>query len=504
MKKVILFSIAIIFSAVLGLIVPHYFNDTFTIEGTQNKAILEQNIEGYSDTNKVINKIYNSGKLIGIVKDLDNINNEIKNHQFNVDYEINKDLIGLTENIYIVEELSKVIYEDIDEKILDYLVSNNCIGVEAVCVNFSTDEGIYDKIFINDENDFKNAKNQFVLNFISQDTLNKINTGENISSPLSFGSVETGINIKQKMEVTKGITSPENILQDEKAIYEYLCYGKNTERQYYTTKEGDTLAGVGYYFKNMSAKQLMMLNPDVIKDENQIIEAGTVLNVTYYTSPLTITVTKERLAQEVMFPDNTIYVEDVSLPIGQTIVDTVEANGIKNVLYAETWVNGVLQDGTEKSSVVVKTPTQGKILIGAGSKLPTGRAGTGNWRWPVQNPLITCDFYCYAGHGGVDFYNLYNPWDYVLAIDNGVVLDKGWTNLGGYYIRIDHQNGYVTYYGHFSSMPFAEVGQNVMVGDVLGPIGMTGNATGPHVHLAMYENGVMVNPCSVLDCSLLY
>ena len=154
-------------------------------------------------------------------------------------------------------------------------------------------------------------------------------------------------------------------------------------------------------------------------------------------------------------------------------------------MYAETWVNGVLQDGTEKSSVVVKTPTQGKILIGAGSKIPTGRAGTGNWRWPVQNPLITCDFYCYAGHGGVDFYNLYNPWDYVLAVDNGIVLDKGWTDLGGYYIRIDHQNGYVTYYGHFSSMPFAEVGQNVMVGDVLGPIGMTGNATGPHVHLAM-------------------
>ena len=109
-----------------------------------------------------------------------------------------------------------------------------------------------------------------------------------------------------------------------------------------------------------------------------------------------------------------------------------------------------------------------------------------------------------AGHGGVDFYNLYKPWDYVLAIDSGVVIDTGWTGIGGYYARVDHNNGYITYYGHFSSPAYVEVGQSVTAGEILGPIGMTGNATGPHVHLAMYENGILINPCSVLNCSILY
>lgn len=504
MKKVLLFSIALIFSTLIGLVVPYYFEDKVHIDDFNNISVLNQGVAGYSDTNIVNYKIYDSGKLLGVVSNKEKLFDDIKNYDFHTDNDYDRNKIDLTDNIYIVEEFSKIIYENIDDSILKYLANNECIGIEAKSVEFSTDEGLYDKIFIANEEDFKKARDQFILNFISQDTLNKINRGERIDSPLSFGSVETGISIKQKMEISKGITTPDHILQNEKEIYEFLCYGHNNERQYYTTKQGDTLAGVGYYFKNMSAKQLMMLNPDIIKDENQIIEVGTVLNVTYYTSPLTITVSKERLAQEVVFPEATIYIEDKALPIGQSKVETEESNGIRNVLYTETWVNGVLQDGNEKSSVIVKTPTQGRVIIGAGSIIPRITAGSGNWRWPVSNPIITCDYYCYAGHGGVDFYNLYKPWDYVLAIDGGTIIDKGWTNIGGNYVRIDHHNGYITYYGHFSAPAYVEVGQNVSVGEILGPIGMTGNATGPHVHLAMYENGFLINPCSVLNCSLLY
>lgn len=504
MKNTILFSVAFVFSVLFGIVVPHFFDNSISIENFVDVSLVKQDVVGYSNEKIVNYKIYDSGKLIGTIKDKNKLLQDIKNYDFNTEYEYNKDTIGLTENIYIVEELSNIIFEDVDSKIIDYLSQNNCIGIETVCVEFSTDKGVYDKIFIADEKDFEKARDQFILNFISQDAINKIYSGETIESPLSFGSVDIGISVKEKVKITKGITTIDSIFKNDKEIYEFLCYGRNKERQYYTTKEGDTLAGVGYYFNNMSAKQIMMLNQDIIKDENQIIDTGTVLNVTYYTSPLTITVSKERFTQEVVFPDTTVYIEDKSLPIGQTIIDTAESNGIRNVLYTETWINGVLQEGVEKSSVIIKAATQGRVLIGAGSIIPEGSSGSGNWRWPVQNPIITCDYYCYAGHGGVDFQNLYNRWDYVLAVDSGVVLDKGWTDIGGYYVRIDHNNGYITYYGHFSAMPYVEVGESVTAGEILGPIGMTGFATGPHVHLAMYENGVMINPCSVLNCSLLY
>ena len=474
------------------------------LEDINNGSLVEQKIIGYADNNVLNYKVYDSGRLVGVVNNKDYFNSLVKSYDMDVDFEYDRGTIGLTENIYCVEELSNLLYENIDDSIFEYLVVNKCLGIETNCVQFSTNEGIFEKIYILNEEDFKVAEDQFISNFISQDALDKINQGDTIDSPNEIGSIETGINIKEKINITKAIAPLDEIISDVNGIYEFLCYGRNEERQYYTTKPGDTLAGVGYYFNSMSAKQIMMLNPDIIKDENQIIDAGTVLNVTYYSSPLTITVNKERFAQEVVFPDPIQYISDPSLPAGTKEVETEEQNGLRNVLYSERWVNGVLQEGQEKSSVTLKEAIQGKTRIGAGAVTSIATFGSGNWRWPVVNPSITCDFTCYAGHGGVDFYNLYNPWDYAHAIDSGVVSDTGWTDIGGYYARVDHGNGYISYYGHFSSPATVEVGQSVSAGDVLGPIGMTGLASGPHVHLALYYNGALINPCSVLDCQLLY
>ena len=128
---------------------------------------------------------------------------------------------------------------------------------------------------------------------------------------------------------------------------------------------------------------------------------------------------KERLAQETIFPEPADPVPDPNQPIGYINVVQEEVNGIQNVLYSEKWINGVRQENLTQqigTAYVVKVPIQRHVIVGAGTIIPSGAAGSGNWRWPVQNPTITCNYYCYANHGGVDFYNLYKPWDYVLAI----------------------------------------------------------------------------------------
>lgn len=507
MKRIALFSVAVLLSIVMGLFVPRLLNnEDYSIEDLSNSSILEQKVVGYSDANATISKIYDSGKFIGVVKNLNKIKKDIKEINFNTDYEYKKNNVGFTEDVYVVNELSNLIYEDIDDDIVDYLFKNELIGVEAIRVEFINDEGLLrGMMYIDNEDAFNQAKNEFILNFISQESLNRISSGDKIASPETLGSVDMGISIKEKINTTKSIVPPNKILKDVDEIYDYLCYGDNKDRQYYTTKQGDTLAGVGRFFSGMNARQVMMINKKTIKDENQLIPEGTVLNVTYYSSPITVTVTKQRLAQEITFPEGgTVYQEDDSLAMGQTLVSQEEENGLENVLYSEIWENGVLKSGNKiKEDVLIQWKSK-IIKIGTGTIVESGSAGTGNWRWPVSNPMITCDFYCYANHGGVDFYNLYKPWDYVLAVDSGVVIDKGWTDIGGYYCRVDHNNGYITYYGHFSSLPYVEVGQNVVAGEILGPIGMTGNATGPHVHLAMYVDNIMINPCTVLNCSLLY
>ena len=50
---------------------------------------------------------------------------------------------------------------------------------------------------------------------------------------------------------------------------------------------------------------------------------------------------------------------------------------------------------------------------------------------------------------------------------------------------------------------FVEPGQTVQRGDIIGMIGMTGWATGPHVHLHFIIDGVITNACNFLDCDSL-
>jgi murein DD-endopeptidase MepM/ murein hydrolase activator NlpD len=83
----------------------------------------------------------------------------------------------------------------------------------------------------------------------------------------------------------------------------------------------------------------------------------------------------------------------------------------------------------------------------------------------------------------------------ILASADGSVVAAGWCNCGlGYYVEIDHGNGYHTLYGHMASQPYVSVGQQVTQGETIGPVGSTGISTGPHVHFMIRIDGDAVNP----------
>jgi murein DD-endopeptidase MepM/ murein hydrolase activator NlpD len=82
----------------------------------------------------------------------------------------------------------------------------------------------------------------------------------------------------------------------------------------------------------------------------------------------------------------------------------------------------------------------------------------------------------------------------VFASDSGVVVFAGWSNYGyGYLVVIDHGNGYQTAYAHLSAVSVG-CGQSVFQGSMIGALGATGNATGPHLHFELSYNGVKLNP----------
>jgi murein DD-endopeptidase MepM/ murein hydrolase activator NlpD len=84
------------------------------------------------------------------------------------------------------------------------------------------------------------------------------------------------------------------------------------------------------------------------------------------------------------------------------------------------------------------------------------------------------------------------------AAGNGVITIRGWVRGYGRYIRIRNTPAYSTGYGHMSRFaPGLHVGSHVHQGQVIGYVGQTGWATGPHLHYEVRIHGRPVNPLTV-------
>ncbi|MBN2408916.1 MAG: M23 family metallopeptidase [Candidatus Aminicenantes bacterium] len=94
-------------------------------------------------------------------------------------------------------------------------------------------------------------------------------------------------------------------------------------------------------------------------------------------------------------------------------------------------------------------------------------------------------------HYGIDIAtNFGNP---IVATANGIVISLGNDKMGGKNIVISHGNGITTHYLHLSKF-LVKSGQKIKRGDVIGLVGNTGKARGPHLHYEVRVNNRPVNP----------
>jgi murein DD-endopeptidase MepM/ murein hydrolase activator NlpD len=99
-------------------------------------------------------------------------------------------------------------------------------------------------------------------------------------------------------------------------------------------------------------------------------------------------------------------------------------------------------------------------------------------------------------HTGVDWAAPYGT--PIFASGNGVVDKVGWEGGYGKYIRVKHNNGYETAYGHMSAFARGiEPGKRIRQGQVIGFVGSTGLSTGAHVHYEIVVNGRFVDPMRI-------
>ncbi len=195
----------------------------------------------------------------------------------------------------------------------------------------------------------------------------------------------------------------------------------------------------------------------------------------------------DKLKAEVEDLDSTIKVEKVSELEGVTSTDRADA---------------ILADIVERNKPVeipvVEAPkptyTQYTTSVYSGAVTP---AIDGTKVWPTAGRNINCDYWGYYGHNGVDIGGASGAPIY--AYMGGTVIFSGWDTTGyGNCVKINHGNGVVTIYAHCSSLGVT-AGQVVNAGDYLGGIGMTGWATGNHLHFEVRVNSVPVNPWVYLN-----
>ena len=98
-------------------------------------------------------------------------------------------------------------------------------------------------------------------------------------------------------------------------------------------------------------------------------------------------------------------------------------------------------------------------------------------------------------HKGLDIAN--QKGTPIMATADGIVKAVGSRRYLGNFIIVDHGHGMVTHFGHLEKA-LVKNGSKVKRGDTIAEMGNSGRSTGPHVHYAVYLNGVPVNPSTYI------
>ncbi|MDQ3692724.1 MAG: M23 family metallopeptidase [Chloroflexota bacterium] len=165
------------------------------------------------------------------------------------------------------------------------------------------------------------------------------------------------------------------------------------------------------------------------------------------------------------------------------------------------WITAATQPGGPDDQLAASAPVAPSPPVNAAG-LATGSIGlpaaqftitqafgcSPYWWWYPYDANLGCHI-----HDALDLAApLYTP---LYAADGGVVEYAGWCNCGlGYYVKIDHLNGFKTTYGHMADQPLVQTGQAVSKGQDIGPMGSSGTSTGSHVHFILELNGFPVDP----------
>lgn len=274
-----------------------------------------------------------------------------------------------------------------------------------------------------------------------------------------------------------------------------LIDSEMTVEAYYVIQKGDSVS--------LIASKLGITQDELLAN-NEFLEDGTHtgdLVKYFYTEPYLSVMTTHYETYDQDIERQVVYTYNNDVEAGCEILIQSGSAGYENVTALVTEVNGVESTRTIISRTVLEemvprifeTGTQPNTYITEENDYVIDALGT--FCWPVEGGYISSLYgwrsWDKSNHKALDIAAKKGTPIYAAA--DGVVTFSGTKGTYGKLVIIDHGQGYETYYSH-QYMLACEEGDVVEKGDLIGYIGMTGSASGNHLHFELRLDGDRINP----------
>ncbi len=274
---------------------------------------------------------------------------------------------------------------------------------------------------------------------------------------------------------------------------------KSEDDIYCTVQSGDSLSGIAERY-GLTLGELIEMNPEYTYAHS--LTEGSRLLVSPSESFLTVKVVKTEVENETI-PYETIEIQSDALYAGtqRTVVNGV--NGTSQITNLVTYIDGKKVSSREVSRLTVVQPVDKRVQIGT-KAFDSGYTYIQSFGGVFVWPAVNCDNinspYGYRWgkfHSALDIGSKVGTslGKLVVAAADGTVVISGVHSSYGYYVKIDHGNGFQTLYAHcLEGSLMVNVGDRVKAGQAIARVGQSGYATGPHLHFEVRVNGTCVDP----------
>ena len=451
-------------------------------------------------TPNVYYQVYLKDEILGVIKSKKELDSYIdaQNNKYKKKYGVKKvyapsDLITKKIETYDNDIVSvKEIYKMISEK--------EPFTIEGYQFNIKSDDKNL-TIYTLDTNIFEEAIKNTIKAFVNEETYVSFKEDNQVEIETTGTKIEN-IYVAEDITFKKtNISVAEDIYTDVQSLSKYLLFGENVEQTDYIVKIGDTISDVAFA-NEISISEFLISNPS-FTNENNLLFPGQVVKIGI-TDPQISIVMEEYVVkdQEVAYQTEVQY--DANMVKGDYEILQEGSNGLERIAQRIKYVNGEIAyvDPISKTEL---EPVINEVIV-KGEKYVSNVGSTKNWAWPTNSGYMISSDYVYRINPITGWRELHAAIDIagtgmgspIYAATNGVISEVAYRYQDGNYVCINHNNGYYTCYCHMSKQA-VKVGQTISRGEVIGYVGMTGWATGPHVHFEVWigkpwQGGYRINP----------